>query len=492
MGTGLAGITGQRMGIVSTPPSCCSTRMPRRSREGWTGPDPCSALRVMLTVACPIRGDSARHVPHSVVVDDAFDWGGDHARGFRGQRPLSTSCTCAVHLAASGYPQEQRGTYAALGSDTVITYLKNLGITTIQLLTVHHFISEGWLAELGLTNYWGYSPIGYFAPHASYSSSGTLGEQVREFKSMIRSLHAARIEVILDVVYSHSGEGDHRGPHLCFRGIDNRAYYLLGKEEEEEDKSQYRDYSGCGNSFNFSEADSPMLDFIVDNMRYWIDEMHVDGFRFDLASAVAKGLYEADRLEDFFRRIREDPVISQVKLIAESWNLSGHGYQVDNFPLRWAEFNDDYRDAVRDFWRGDPPSGRNLARRLSGTTGAGGADRRSPAVSINFVTNHDTFTLQDLVSYNEKHNEANCEGNKDGANKNHSWNCGHEGPINHPLVLRLREQQKRNFLTTLLLSAGVPMLYAGDELSRTQLGNNNPYCQDNQISWLSWPAGQST
>jgi isoamylase len=458
-------------------------------RVDWAGP--VFGFKGDANSGVPNTRDSARHTPHSVVIDGAFDWEGDrhprvqwpktviyelHVRGFTWQRP--------------DIPQAQRGTYAALGSESVIKYLKNLGVTTILLLTVHHFISEGWLAELGLTNYWGYSPIGYFAPHAGYSSSGTLGEQVREFKSMIHTLHAAGIEVILDVVYSHSGEGDHRGPHLCFRGIDNRTYYLLGKDEEDEDKSQYRDYSGCGNSFNFSEADSPMLDFIIDNLRYWIDEMHVDGFRFDLASAVAKDLYEADRLDDFFRRIREDPVISQVKLIAESWNLSGHGYQVDNFPARWAEFNDDYRDAVRDFWRGVPPAARNLARRLSGSTGTGEGGGRSPAISVNFVTNHDTFTLQDLVSYNEKHNEANGEGNRDGTNENHSWNCGHEGPIDHPLVLRLREQQKRNFLTTLLLSAGVPMLYAGDERGHTQQGNNNPYSQDNQISWINWSPGQ--
>jgi glycogen operon protein len=401
-----------------------------------------------------------------------------HVRGFTRQHP--------------GIPEAQRGTYAALGAAPVITYLKDLGVTTIQLMTVHHFISEGWLAERGLTNYWGYTPIGYFAPEASFSSSGAVGEQVQEFKSMIRSLHAAGIEVILDVVYNHTGEGDHRGPHLCFRGIDNRAYYLLGKDEADEDKSQYRDYSGCGNSFNFSGDSPPMLDLIIDNLRYWIDEMHVDGFRFDLASAVAKSLYKADCLNKFFSRICEDPVISQVKLIAESWNLDGHGYQVDRFPLRWAEFNDDYRDAVRDFWRGVPLSGRNLARRLSGSTGASGAEGGSPATSVNFITNHDTFTLHDLVSYNEKHNEANGESNSDGVNANHSWNCGHEGPIDHPLILQLREQQKRNFLTTLLLSAGVPMLYAGDERGRTQLGNNNPYCQDNQISWIDWPLDQRT
>ncbi len=477
-------------------------------RVDWAGP--VFGFNGDANGGVPDTGDSARHVPHSVVVDDAaaVGWGGDRRPGV----PWAKTVIYELHVRGFTWtwqhpdiPGAQRGTYAALGSDPVITYLKDLGVTTILLLTVHHFISEGWLAGRGLTNYWGYSPIGYFAPEASYSSSGTAGEQVQEFKSMVRSLHAEGIEVILDVVYSHSGEGDHRGPHLCFRGIDNRAYYRLGNDEDKDkdkDKRSYRNYSGCGNSFSFrddnpsmldldfKEDNPPMLDLIIDNLRYWIEEMHVDGFRFDLASAVAKNLYEVDRLDKFFCRICEDPVISQVKLIAESWNLDGHGYQVKTFPPHWAEFNDDYRDAVRDFWRGDPPSGRDLARRLSGSTGTAEADGRSPAISVNFVTNHDTFTLQDLVSYNEKHNEANGEGNEDGAKENHSWNCGHEGPIDHPLVLRLREQQKRNFLTTLLLSAGVPVLYAGDERGHTQLGNNNPYCQDNEISWINWRLDQ--
>jgi isoamylase len=431
----------------------------------------------------PDTRDSGRHVPHSVIVDDAFDWGSDrhpripwadtviyklHVRGFTKRHP--------------DISENLRGTYAAMGSPPTISYLKGLGVTTIHLMPVHHFISERWLVERGLKNYWGYTPIGYFAPEASYSSSGTAGEQVREFKSMVRSLHAAGLEVILEVAYNHTGEGDHLGPHLCFRGIDNQAYYRLRS-----DRRYYWDYSGCGNSLNFSADNPEVLALIIRSMRFWIEEVHVDGFYFDLASALARNLYEDGQLDEFFRQMREDPVISQVKLFAEPWDIGeGGGYQVDAFPRFWAEFNDDYRDVVRDFWRGFPQSPRRLANRISGSTDICRADGRSPATSVNFLATHDNFTLHDLVSYNEKHNEANGEHNSDGVNDNHSWNCGVEGPTDDPAVLRLRDQQKRNFLTTLFLSAGVPLLYAGDERSHTQLGNNNPYCQDNEISWINW------
>jgi isoamylase len=450
-------------------------------RVDWVGP--VFGYQGHADDGVPDTRDSGRHVPHSVVVDNAFDWGNDH------HLRIPWENTVIYELHVRGFTKQQpdipdalRGTYAAIGSTAAINYFRNLGVTTLQLLTVHHFVSEGWLIGRGLTNYWGYSPIGYFAPEASYSSSGTAGEQVREFKSMVRSLHAAGIEVMLDVVYNHTGEGDHRGPHLCFRGIDNRAYYRLRS-----DRRYYWDYSGCGNSFNFNSGNSEMLALIIRNLRFWIEEMHVDGFYLDLASALARNLYEDGQLDEFFRQIREDHVISKVKLIAESWDIGeGGGYQVDAFPRLWAEFNDDYRDAIRDFWRGVPESRKRLACRLSGSTDMCRADGGSPSTSVNFVTTHDSFTLHDLVSYNEKHNEANAEHNIDGANDNHSWNCGVEGPTDNPAILRLREQQKRNFLTTLFLSAGVPVLYAGDELGNTQMGNNNPYCQDNETSWINW------
>ena len=430
----------------------------------------------------PDTQDSGQYVPYSVVVDNAFDWGRDrrpripwadtviyelHVRGFTKQHP--------------DIPDTLRGTYAAMGSTPIISYLKKLGVTTLRLLTAHHFVSEGWLVEDGLTNYWGYSPIGYFAPEAHYSSSGTSGEQVREFKSMVRNLHDAGIEVILDVVYNHTGEGNHRGPHLCFRGIDNRAYYRLRSDRRHYDD----DSSGCGNSFKFSPDNPEVLALIIRNLHFWIKEMHIDGFHFDLASALAENLYEDDQLDEFFRQIRGDPIISQVKLIAESWDIGEGGYRVDAFPRLWAEFNDDYRDAIRDLWRGMPQSRRRLARRLSGSTDVCRGDGRSPGTSVNFVTTHDSFTLHNLVSYNERHNEANGEDDM-GVEVNRSWNCGVEGPTDDPAILRLREQQKRNFLTTLFLSAGVPALYAGDERGNTQMGNNNPYCQDNEISWISW------
>lgn len=431
----------------------------------------------------PDTRDSGRHVPHAVVVDDAFDWGTDrHPR-------IPWADTVIYQLHVRGFtalhpdiPKPQQGTYAALGSEHIVDYLKDLGVTAVRLLTVHHSISERWLVERGLTNYWGYMPIGYFAPAARYSSSGAAGDQVVEFKSMVRNLHAAGLEVIIDVVYNHTGEGDQKGPHLCFRGLDNQTYYRLRN-----DRRYYWDYSGCGNSLNFSADNPEVLSLILRNLRFWVEDMHVDGFHFDLASALARNLYEDGQLHEFFRRIVEDPVISQVKLIAEPWDIGeSGGYQVDAFPRLWAEFNDDYRDAVRDFWRGTPQPLRRLANRLSGSADLCRADGRGPGTCVNFVATHDSFPLDDLVSYNEKHNEANGEDNADGVNDNHSWNCGVEGPTEDPAILRLREQQKRNFLTTLFLSAGVPLLYAGDELGHSQRGNNNPYCQDNEISWIDW------
>jgi isoamylase len=455
-----------------------------RAIEGtvdWSGP--VFGYHGEFADGIPDTRDSGRHVPHSVVVDDAFDWGAD-------RRPrVSWEDTVIYQLHVRGFtirhpavPKALRGTYAAMSSETVIRYLKDLGVTTIRLMSVHHFVSERRLAEGGLTNFWGYMPVGYFAPETSYSSLGTAGQQVQEFKSMIRSLHNAGLEVILDVVYNHTGESDETGPHLCFRGIDNRAYYSLRS-----DRSYYRDTAGCGNTFDFSEDSQEVLTLVLENLRFWVEEMHVDGFHFDLASALAKNFYDDGQLDEFFRRVREDRVISQVKLIGESWDLGQDGgYQVDSFPRQWADFNDDYLDAIRDFWRGIPISPKRLASRLSGSTDICRGDGRSPVTSVNFVATHDTFNLHDAVSYNEKHNEANGENNIDGRNENHSWNCGIEGPTDDLAVLRLRELQKRNLLTTLFLSAGAPLLYAGDERGHTRLGNNNPYCQDNDISWIDW------
>ena len=440
-----------------------------------------SGTRPDLRDTAPDPGDSAPYVPHSVLVDDAFDWGDDkhpnipwvdtviydaHVRGFTKRHPQ--------------VPEGQRGTYAGLSSARVIDYLQDLGITTLQLMSVHHFVSEHALIQRGLTNYWGYNPIGFFAPEAKYSSSGTSGEQVREFKAMIRDLHKAGIEVLLDVVFNHTAEGDHRGPHLCFRGMSNRTYYRL-----ERDQSRYKDYVSCGNSLNL--PDPRVLAFIGDSLRYWVTEMHVDGFHFDSASALAVNLYEAGCLNTFFELIRNDPVISQVKLTAESWDLGENGgYQVDKFPAKWAEFNDRYRDAVRRFWRGAPQPLEELAHRLTGSVDLCRQDGPGPAAGINFITYHDGFTLNNLVSYNSKHNEDNGEDNQDGFDFNNSWNCGAEGPTRDPGIRELRQRQRRNLLTTLFLSAGVPTLQAGDELCRTQEGNNNPYCHDSEITWVDW------
>ncbi|AKQ45652.1 glycogen debranching protein [Rufibacter radiotolerans] len=425
--------------------------------------------------------DSAPYIPKSVVVDPHFDWEGDKAPKI----PYYKSIIYEAHV--KGFtqlhpeiPEEIRGKYAAIGHPVTIKYLQEMGITAIELLPVHHFINDWTLQDKGLTNYWGYNTIGFFAPDVRYSSSGTLGQQVNEFKAMVKELHKAGIEVILDVVYNHTGEGNEKGPTLSFKGIDNASYYRL----MEEDKRYYMDYTGTGNTLN---ANMPsVLRLIMDSLRYWILEMHIDGFRFDLASALARELHDVDRLSAFFDIIYQDPVISQVKLIAEPWDVGDGGYQVGNFPPGWSEWNGKYRDCMRDFWRGEESMLAEFANRFTGSSDLYMDDYRRPTASINFITAHDGFTLHDLVSYNEKHNLANGEDNNDGDDHNRSWNCGVEGPTEDQWIIDLRNRQKRNFLVTLFLSQGVPMLVAGDEMSRTQQGNNNAYCQDNEISWVDW------
>ncbi|HEU4469839.1 MAG TPA: glycogen debranching protein GlgX [Flavisolibacter sp.] len=424
--------------------------------------------------------DSAPYIPKSVVIDHHFDWGNDRPPKI----PYHQSIIYEMHVKGftqlhPGIPENIRGTYAAIAHPESIRYLKELGVTAVELMPVHHFVSDRHLREQGLSNYWGYNTIGFFAPDARYSSSGVQGQQVAEFKHMVRELHKAGMEVILDVVYNHTGEGNQMGPTISFKGVDNACYYRLA-----EDKRYYMDYTGTGNTLN---AQLPgVLRLIMDSLRYWILEMHVDGFRFDLASTLARELHEVDRLGSFFDIIHQDPVISQVKLIAEPWDIGEGGYQVGKFPPGWAEWNGKYRDCVRDFWRGADSMLGEFALRITGSPDLYKDDYRRPTASINFVTAHDGFTLHDLVSYNEKHNEANGENNNDGESHNRSWNCGVEGPTDDPGILALRQKQKRNFLTTLFLSQGVPMLVAGDELSRTQRGNNNAYCQDNELSWINW------
>ena len=424
--------------------------------------------------------DSAPFIPKCVVIDPNFDWGDDRPPKI----PYHKSIIYEAHVKGftklhPDIPEEIRGTYAALAHPVTIRYLKELGITALELMPVHHFVADRHLKEIGLTNYWGYNTIGYFAPDARYSSSGVLGEQVEEFKNMVKELHKAGIEVILDVVYNHTAEGNHMGPTLSFKGIDNCAYYRLA-----EDKRHYMDYTGTGNTLN---ANLPnVLRLMMDSLRYWILEMHVDGFRFDLASTLARELHEVNRLSAFFDIVHQDPIISQVKLIAEPWDVGEGGYQVGKFPQDWAEWNGKYRDCIRDYWRGEDSVLGEFAARFTGSPDLYQNDYRRPTASVNFITAHDGFTLDDLVSYNEKHNEANGEDNMDGENHNRSWNCGVEGPTDDPLVLELRKRQKRNLITTLFLSQGVPMLVAGDEIGRTQHGNNNAYCQDNEISWLDW------
>ncbi len=425
--------------------------------------------------------DDGWGVPKSVVVDTAFDWGNDKPP----RKPLHESVIYEVHVKGfsklcEALPEKIRGTYAALGSPFAIEYFKELGITTLELLPVHQHVDDKFLVDRGLTNYWGYNTIGYFAPEAKYSASGVIGQQVNEFKTMVKNLHAAGIEVILDVVYNHTAEGNHLGPTLCFRGIDNLAYYRLISESPR----YYMDYTGCGNTLNVMHP--RVLQLIMDSLRYWVTEMHVDGFRFDLASTLARESHAVSKLSAFFDIIHQDPILSRVKLIAEPWDVGEGGYQVGNFPVLWAEWNGKYRDAVRRYWKGDEGHAREIAYRLAGSPDLYQSTGKRPYASINFITSHDGFTLADLVSYNTKHNLANGEDNRDGENANGSWNCGVEGPTDDPAINRLRARQRRNFLATLFLSQGVPMLTAGDECGRTQYGNNNAYCQDNEVSWLSW------
>ncbi|HUZ69787.1 MAG TPA: glycogen debranching protein GlgX [Candidatus Saccharimonadales bacterium] len=424
--------------------------------------------------------DSAPAMPRCVVVDHSFPWGDD-------RRPNTAwSDTIIYELHVKGFterhpdiPRALRGTYAGLAHPAAIEHLQRLGVTAVELMPVHHFYDGAQLVERDLVNYWGYDSIGYFAPEGRYSASGTNGEQVREFKAMVRALHAAGLEVILDVVYNHTGEGDQLGPTLSFRGIDNAAYYRLN----DDDPRFYFDVTGTGNSLNVRNPHT--LQMIMDSLRYWVIEMHVDGFRFDLASALARQFYDVDRLSAFFDIIHQDPVLSRVKLVAEPWDVGDGGYQVGNFPVRWAEWNGAFRDTVRDFWRGATGI-RDLAYRLTGSSDLYQGDGRQPSASVNFVTAHDGFTLSDLVSYNDKHNETNGEGNRDGTDDNRSWNCGVEGDTDDAGILELRRRQRCNLIATVLLSEGCPMLLGGDEMGRTQHGNNNAYCQDNEISWVDW------
>src|SRR5437868_4337274 len=427
------------------------------------------------------NADSAPYVPRSVVVNPYFDWNLDrppripyhetviyeaHVRGLTKEHPV--------------IPDEQRGTYLGLAHPAVISHLKGLGVTAVELMPVHQFVTDSHLKEKGLGNYWGYNTIGFFAPHNAYSASGHRGQQVQEFKTMVRALHQAGIEVILDVVYNHTAEGNHLGPTLSFRGIDNAAYYRLA----DNDRRYYMDTTGTGNCLLMRHPH--VLQMIMDSLRYWVLDMHVDGFRFDLAATLARQFYEVDRLSAFFDLVQQDPVVSQVKLIAEPWDVGDGGYQVGNFPPLWSEWNGKYRDTIRDFWRGQPATLPEFASRLTGSSDLYQQDSRRPVASVNFVTCHDGFTLTDLVSYDHKHNEANGEDGRDGTDDNRSWNCGTEGPTEDKAILALRARQKRSFLVTPLLSQGVPMLLAGDEMGRSQRGNNNAYCQDNEISWVDW------
>jgi glycogen operon protein len=425
--------------------------------------------------------DSAPYAQKSVVINPFFDWGNDRPLRI----PFHQTVIYEAHVKGMterhpGIPEDVRGTYSGLAHPAMIKHFKELGVTAVELMPVHQFVHDSTLVDRGLTNYWGYNTIGFFAPHNGYASFGGHGGQVQEFKSMVKALHQAGIEVILDVVYNHTAEGNHLGPTLSFRGIDNPAYYRL----VEEDKQFYYDTTGTGNSLNVRHHES--LRLIMDSLRYWVTEMHVDGFRFDLAAALAREFHAVDRLAAFFDLVNQDPIVSQVKLIAEPWDVGDGGYQVGGFPPLWTEWNGRYRDSVRDFWRGEPSSLGEFASRFTGSSDLYEIDGRRPIASINFVTAHDGFTLEDLVSYNEKHNDANGEDNRDGESHNRSWNCGVEGPTDDADIVALRERQKRNFLATLLLSQGVPMIAHGDELGRTQAGNNNVYCQDNEISWVDW------
>jgi isoamylase len=426
--------------------------------------------------------DSAVAIPKSVVVDPHFDWEGDRLL----QTPLHESVIYEAHVKGftMRHPdvrEDLRGTYAGLADPAAIEYLKSLGVTAVELLPVHHIADESFLAERELTNYWGYSTIGFFAPFSNYAATGIRGQEIREFKGMVKAFHRAGIEVILDVVYNHTAEGNHLGPMLSFKGVDNLSYYRLMPD----DPHFYMDFTGTGNSLN--AVHPSVLRLIMDSLRYWVSECHVDGFRFDLASALARELYDVDRLSAFFDTIHQDPVLSQVKLIAEPWDVGPGGYQVGNFPVLWSEWNGMYRDVMRDFWRGEASVG-DFASRLTGSSDLYESDGRHPFASINFITAHDGFTLRDLVSYNNKHNEANLEDNRDGTDDNRSWNHGVEGETDDPEINALRARQQRNFLATLLLSQGTPMVLGGDEWGRSQGGNNNAWCQDSEISWFDWEA----
>ena len=426
--------------------------------------------------------DSAPFMPKSVVTNPFFDWGNDRPPRI----PMHESVIYEVHV--KGFtqrhpeiPEELRGTYAGLAHPAAIAHLKRLGIKVVELLPVHQFVQDNLLLERGLRNYWGYNSIAYLAPHNAYAAAGgSTGQQVQEFKQMVKILHQEGIEVILDVVYNHTAEGNHLGPVLSFKGLDNTAYYRVVPDEPR----YYMDYTGTGNSLNMRHPH--VLQLIMDSLRYWVLDMHVDGFRFDLASTLARELHDVDRLSAFFDVIQQDPVISQVKLIAEPWDVGEGGYQVGNFPPLWSEWNGKYRDGVRDYWRGEDQALGDFANRFTGSSDLYENTGRKPSASVNFITAHDGFTLRDLVSYNDKHNEANGEDNRDGENHNRSWNCGAEGPTDDPAIVGLRARQQRNFLATLFLSQGIPMLLGGDEMGRTQQGNNNAYCQDNEISWFDW------
>jgi isoamylase len=426
-------------------------------------------------------GDSAPRMPKSVVINPFFDWGNDRSPG----RDYADTVIYETHVKGltqlhPDIPERIRGTYAGIAHPVIIEHLKSLGVTAIELMPVHHFANDSTLVDKGLSNYWGYNTIGFFAPDFKYTSSTTPGGQVQEFKTMVRALHEEDIEVILDVVYNHTAEGNHLGPTLSMRGIDNAAYYRL----VDDDQQYYMDYTGTGNSLHVGHPHT--LQLIMDSLRYWVTEMHVDGFRFDLASTLAREFYDVDRLSAFFELVQQDPVVSQVKLIAEPWDVGPGGYQVGNFPPQWTEWNGKFRDTVRDYWRGEAATLGEFASRLTGSADLYEHTARRPVASINFVTAHDGFTLRDLVSYNEKHNEANEEGNNDGESNNQSWNCGVEGSSDDPEINALRARQQRNFLATTLLSQGVPMISHGDELGRTQNGNNNGFCQDNEITWVHW------
>ena len=425
--------------------------------------------------------DSAAHTMKSAVINPYFDWGND-------QHPYISYHDSVIYEAHvrgmtnlnMDVPPDIRGTYAGLAYPSVIEYLKKLGVTAIELMPIHQFVNDSFLQEKGLSNYWGYNTIGFFAPHNAYSSSGERGEQVNEFKSMVKAYHHAGMEVILDVVYNHTAEGNHMGPTLSFKGIDNASYYRL----VEGDQQHYFDTTGTGNSLLMRSPHA--LQLITDSLRYWVTDMHVDGFRFDLAATLARQFQEVDKLSAFFDIVEQDPIISRVKLIAEPWDLGSGGYQVGGFPSSWSEWNGRYRDTVRDFWRSQPSTLPEFASRLMGSSDLYQVNGRRPVASVNFITAHDGFTMNDLVSYNEKHNEANGEGNRDGESNNRSWNCGVEGPTNIPDVNDLRQRQMRNMFATLLFSQGIPMICGGDEVARTQQGNNNAYCQDNEISWTNW------